>query len=226
MSLVDILFPKRCLGCSKSGTYLCENCIASSRFARQICAECGRPSIDGITHSKCKRALSLDGVVSVWVYEGAIRKSIISLKYKFASEIAKELALHIARFLRETFNALPTEAVLTPIPLHRLRKNWRGFNQSEEIAKYTSLLMDWDYQDGVLVRQKSTRAQIELGGKERRENVFGAFCFDSRFKRLVEDRRSFILFDDVITTGATLKEAGKVLKRNGAKTVWGLTIAR
>ena len=87
MSLVDLFFPKKCLSCAKGGRYICEACLNKVKRARQICIECERPSIDGMTHTKCKRPWGLDACFSIWVYEGVIRKAFIKLKYKFAFAI-------------------------------------------------------------------------------------------------------------------------------------------
>lgn len=77
-----------------------------------------------------------------------------------------------------------------------------------------------------LKRVKKTRPQVGLDKEARKENIKGAFDLNQNHKSLIIDNPSFIIFDDVWTSGETLKEATKVLKRNGAKKVWGLTLAR
>lgn len=223
MNLINFLFPKECLGCKREGVYLCQSCIRKSRFARQSCIECGKPSIDGLTHTVCKKHLSLDGIVSVWVYEKVIREAIITLKYRFAYEIAKDLSIFVSKYLERNIHALPKKAVLTPLPLHKFRQNWRGFNQSACIARFIAEHMNWEYQENVVVRKKGSRPQTNLKRGERKKNVFRIFFLNPDHFRLKTD---YIIFDDVITTGATLKEVGKVIKKGGAKAVWGLTIAR
>ncbi len=219
MSLVDLIFPKKCLGCGKANTYLCKECIEKARKEGFFCPYCERFSIDGKTHFQCRREYGLDGLTSIWRYEGVIRKAILGLKYKFAMEIAKELAeASIPQLNRSYFKGY----ILVPIPLHWHRANWRGFNQAEEIGKILAKEMGWKFIPDLLIRKKSTTPQTELKGKERRKNTMDAFILNRKYKT----RGKILLFDDVITTGSTMKEAAKVLKKEGAEKVWGLTIAR
>ena len=224
--ILDLLFPVKCLQCGKSGKYICTNCLGKVGKAKQICVECERSAIDGMVHIKCKTPWGLDGCTAIWNYSGVVRKALIKLKYKFAYEIAGELAGNAARFLKTEVTALPKDCLLTVVPLHKKRERWRGFNQIEEIGKLVCKKMNWKFVPNILIRKKHVQPQVELKGKERRSNVLGVFEFNSSFKSLVYSHQSLVIFDDVLTTGATIREASKVLKRNSAKTVWGLTIAK
>jgi ComF family protein len=157
-----------------------------------------------------------------------IRKSLINLKYKFAYEIAKELADYAVLFLSKKDFALPKKTILIPIPLHRLRKNWRGFNQVKKIGELVSQKMSWKYLPDLLVRKTIKRPQTELKRNERTRNIQGVFSLNPKYNNpnILSTNYHLLIFDDVFTTGATIKEAGKVLKRNGAKQVWGLSVAR
>lgn len=223
MGLIDLIFPRICFGCGRAGRYICDNCLRKLKITKPICPECERPSIDGLTHVKCKRAQGLDGLTSIWLYEGAVRKAIISLKYKFAYEIAKELSSYAASLLLKM--NFERRAVLVPVPIHRLRENWRGFNQAGELGKLIAENLDWKFSPDLLVRKGLSRPQTGLKGVERQKNIRGVFVVNPHYSSFII-HNSFILFDDVWTTGSTLKEAAKVLKRNGAIWVWGLTIAR
>ncbi|MGB6839061.1 MAG: hypothetical protein WBD86_01440 [Microgenomates group bacterium] len=144
------------------------------------------------------------------------------MKYKFASQIAQELASYAADEILKNRHFLPKNALLVPIPLYWQRKNWRGFNQAEEIGKIMSKKLGWDFNKNLLIRKTSTKPQVELRGKERKQNIRGVFKLNKPLDKI----KPIILFDDVWTTGSTIKEAAKVLKRNRAKTVWALTITR
>jgi len=178
-----------------------------------------------MTHVRCKRPWGLDGLVFLWPYEGVVRKALLKLKYKFALEVARELAKHTVNTLKERKVALPLQSSFVPIPLYWLRKNWRGFNQVEEVGKLVTKSMNWDFQPDLLVRKRLKRPQTDLKKDERTKNVQGVFSVKHHNSSFVIPD-SIILFDDILTTGATINEAAKVLKRNKVKQVWGLTIAR
>jgi ComF family protein len=226
VAFADFLFPKRCLACGKNGAYICPSCLYSLIAPKPVCFRCRRPSIDGMTHLGCKKKFDPDGLSSLWPYTGVIRRGIIALKYKFGLEIARELANYAGTELEKRKVFLGKNLVLAPVPIHRLRGNWRGFNQTEEVGRLLAQKMGWGFSPNLLIRKKAVRPQTELRGKERLKNIKGVFSLNPNYKLRITNYQSLILFDDVLTTGATLKEATKVLKRGGAGVVWGLTIAR
>lgn len=223
MPLIDLVFPKVCVGCGQTGSYLCINCIKKAPLAKRVCIECGKLSIDGFTHSKCKKIRSLDGVVSIWKYDGVIKKSLLKLKFRYVNSISQEIAKYSSFYLKRTVTSLPKSAFLLPIPLYRTRKNFRGFNQTEEVGKLIAKSMGWGYQEGLLIRIKKAKIQSELNKKERIKNIKEVFSVNTKY--LIHNT-TYILFDDVCTTGSTLKEACRILNINGVKNVWGLTIAK
>lgn len=227
MGLTDLLFPRACLICGKGKKYICANCMGKVDRCKSICPICGRPSIDGLTHVKCSKPWSLDGLTSAWTYEGVIRRAIIKLKYKFAYEIAEEIVENFTPLIK-SFYLLNnfSDVLLIPVPSHRLRKNWRGFNQTELIGKMVAKKMGWKFNSKVLFRKKNVVPQINLRAKDRVENVRGIFGLRKEGEISLSSHKETILFDDVWTTGSTMKEAGKVLKRNGFKKVWALTLSR
>jgi ComF family protein len=222
MSLVDILFPKSCLSCKKSGKYLCVRCVKKVPLPKLICPACDKASIDGMTHHNCLTPWGLDGIASLWRYQGIVRLAITSLKYKYATEIAKDLNPYIKQ--RALKVILPKESILVPVPLSQRRKNWRGFNQVEEIGKRVAVELGYKFAPH-LIQRMPARPQTGLEREARLKNVKGIFRLNPKYKSLKNINKTFLIIDDVYTTGATLKEIGKVLKRKGAKKVWGLTIA-
>ena len=227
MNILDLLFPKTCLGCGRSGNYICSDCVAKVRLAQPICAYCERASIDGLTHVKCQKKFGLDGLISIWEYEGVIRKAILALKYKYATEIASLLnGLIVERLKNPDSRYILSDSIcLIPIPLHWHRQNVRGFNQSAEVGKSISEAMNWKFMSDLLIKKQQTISQVELKGDDRRQNLHGVFSVNPHCS-LFTIHSSLVIFDDVFTTGSTLKEAAKVLKRAGVEKVWGLTIAR
>lgn len=145
------------------------------------------------------------------------------MKYKFAFDIAANLAQLASKRL-ETEQPFAKKTLLLPIPTHPVRRNWRGFNQSEEVGKLLAQAMGWDYEPNLLVKKRTTVAQTELKRQARLNNLQNVFSLnpEKRFPK----KTFFLLFDDIWTTGSTLKEACKVLKKAGADKVWGLTLAK
>jgi len=218
------------LGCGKAGSYFCPDCLDLVLLKdKQICPVCGKGAFGGLTHQGCRRPFGLDGLTSIFAYKGVVAEAIKKLKYKFVRDLAEELVELFLSFCGENkifseFCRLPN-VVLTPVPLHPQRLHWRGFNQAELLGKLIAKSLGIKFIPDLLIRVKNTRPQVELDKARRRVNIHGVFKKNPNSQFAI--RNSLILiFDDVWTTGATLKEAGKVLKRNGARKVWGLTIAR
>jgi len=230
MSILDFLFPKKCLGCSKVGGYFCSDCLnLVSLDPERICPVCERPSIGGQTHPGCLTSTSLDGLTSIFAYKGIIKKGIGKLKYRFVSDLASDLVEIFLASCGEdkTFSdfCLEKHPVLVPIPLHPKREKWRGFNQSALLGKMIAKNLNLDFVPDLLRRTKNTKSQIKLSEKERKLNIKDAFGISPNYQLPITNY-SILLFDDVWTSGATLKEAARILKRAGAKKVWGLTLAR
>lgn len=225
--LFDFLFPKRCVGCLKKGAYFCESCLKEVKEAPSFCPVCGEPSIDGVTHFKCLKKFSLDGVVCVWLYRGVIRKGILALKYKFVFDLASDLvSLSLLKLKKDYSLNSFKNVLLVPVPLSRKRLKWRGFNQTQLIGRMIASYFGFKFSSNLLLRKKFVRPQVELEKKERRKNIKGAFTINSQFRKVLSDNLQVLIFDDVYTTGSTLKEACRVLKRNGFKNVWGLVLAK
>lgn len=199
MDILNLIFPKTCLECGKEGKYICGDCLA-----------------------KVRKYGSYQGTFSIFRYGGVIRKAIIALKYKYSTEIAKELADICVKNLKSM--NLTKSYLLIPIPLHRHRQNVRGFNQAEEVGKLVAKGMNWKYEPNLLNKKISTKPQVGLKSSARRENLKDVFTVSANVS--VSKNSKVILFDDVFTTGSTLGEATKVLKQAGIKEVLGLTIAR
>lgn len=225
MGILDLVFPKNCLGCGREGKYICENCLFKVRVLKPACPYCEKASIDGFTHVKCRKKYGLDGLTSIWKYEGVIKKAILALKFKYSTEVGLELSKSLISALQSQYTKyyIPHTGFLVPVPLHWQRENVRGFNQSVEIGKLLAKEMNWKFMPDLLTKNKPTTSQVELSVEERKRNLKGVFFLNTKYRILDTE---YIIFDDVFTTGSTLHEAAKVLKHAGAEKVWGLTIAR
>ncbi|KKQ08900.1 hypothetical protein A3E66_04725 [Candidatus Daviesbacteria bacterium RIFCSPHIGHO2_12_FULL_37_16] len=230
--LLDFLYPKKCVNCKKVGEYLCSNCQLDLKQGDLVCPTCERLSIGGITHPVCRRKYALDGLWSLGIYQNPLRISIQKLKYKWVTALAESLINITLEYWAKNPPILldyikkdrGNSWTIVPVPLHWTRKNWRGFNQSELLAKLLSKKLGLNHQDA-LIRTKKTKPQVKLKSYDRRMNIKNAFSLSpSMNNELITN--NILLIDDVWTTGATLKECTYVLKKGGAKTVWALTLAR
>lgn len=158
--------------------------------------------------------------IAVGIYEGTLSEAIHILKYQKKQAMAKHLNAMITDAL---FQRLTDSDIVIPVPLHKKRLNERGFNQSLLIAHYASQRLNIPLCIDGLQRVRWTRPQIELTRDERLKNVKGAFATGAGFK---PEGKKIILVDDVYTTGATVNECAKVLKKGGAKEVVVFTLAR
>jgi len=223
VALIDLIFPRYCLECRKQGAYICANCLEKVRKASFVCPFCKSFSYGGIAHPSCRSNTELTRSVAIWRYEGVVRKAILALKYKFASDVAAELVTLASANLNgvEVFN----HSDLVPIPLYLDRLRWRGFNQAELLGKMLAQNLNLRFEPTLLVRTRSTTPQASLHKRERLRNMRGVFAVNEDLKVYIKGKR-IVLFDDVWTTGATFEEAAKELLKNGAMDVSGLAIAR
>jgi competence protein ComFC len=210
VNILDFIFPKKCLECKKPGRYLCEGCL--NKIPPPYC----NPHI--------LRNAGIQKLVCLFPYKGVVRKAILALKYKFASDIAQELSLVSLRKIKDMKVKFPKKAVLVPIPLHPKRQNWRGFNQSEVVGKKIAKGMNWYFVPDLLQKTVNTKSQTELKREERIKSPKESFQVNIKYKKAL--KYPIILFDDVYTTGSTLMEAAKELRKEGVKQVWGLAIAK
>ncbi len=232
MSLLDLIFPKKCISCKKPGDYICTNCFTYLSFNdNSICLVCNKNSINGLTHPGCVGKYTIDGSFSSLSYNPIAKKLIYRFKYKpflldlqsLLSELFYE-GLIQNETLAKTIEQFSNKAIiLVPIPLHSSKLRKRGYNQAEILAKGLSERLGISCND-VLIRNKNTKTQFKLGQKERKDNIKGAFELKPNIS--VTHYSTILLVDDILTSGSTLLECANVLRRAGAKAVFGLTLAR
>jgi len=224
MFLKDLLFPKFCLSCNKIGTYLCPKCQNKLEyFAYDTCLYCGKKSLYGVTHPGCQQKFGIDGFLTVFKYNETLKRIIKAFKYRRALAVWEEFSLLIKPNKLIKLNNWPKANFIQPIPLHTNKLKDRGFNQAEIITNYFNGYLRLEI-GNVLLRKKETKPQAQITTKrKRRLNISGAFTIN---KKINIKNTIIILVDDLLTTGDTIKEAGKVLKKNGALLVFALTLAR
>ena len=186
MAILDWIYPKKCLGCQRSGRY--------------FCLECQR----GIG----RRGESLE-------YQGIVRRAIKEIKYRGTYDLVGELV--------EIWKPkMPEEDILmSSVPMWTEKKRMRGYNQAELIAKEVARRWGIEYIE-TLVRNRETEPMYGLKKGERLENVKDAFVLNPK---LEIRNKTLILIDDVWTSGATMMECTRVLKRAGWKKVIPMALA-
>ena len=160
-------------------------------------------------------------------YDGGLRELIHLLKYNYVRPAASVLGRMLAEALLKLEPEFGAEPVLViPVPLYKRKRRERGFNQAELIARCavkSSAGGRVRLATGVLLRTRETQSQIGLTSHQRRENMRGAFAVAGAAE---VTGREVVLVDDVYTTGTTVTECAKVLRRAGAAKVWVATVAR
>ena len=221
-ALLDLLFPRWCLGCGKGGSFICSGCSRTlPQITPPVCPRCGMPRSALAPCPACHdREFAIDGIRSAFRFEGLVRQTVHEFKYRNLRSLSQPLAGMTDDCL--TANHLPGE-VLVPVPLHPKRLRERGYNQSALLAEEIGRLSGLPVASHSLSRTRHTPPQAKTGTvEERRANMKGVFsCRDRSLAG-----RQVILIDDVTTSGATLDACAGALKAAGAASVWGLTLAR
>ena len=237
-SLFAVLFPSDCRIClgplvKISNLPVCEGCLAKlAPLDGLLCRLCGEKLFSGHAQADdgplcglCRRvAPQYRRAVSFGSYDGELRELIHLFKYNgirtASTRLAKSLGQAVAGL------QLPADVVLIPVPLWPGKRQTRGFNQAEAIARAFCRLHasgSIQLETSSLVRTRETASQTGLTRKQRRANMRGAFAVTKAEK---VRGRSILLMDDVMTTGTTVNECARVLLRAGAKEVFVATVAR
>ena len=231
--LPDLIWPPRCAACAKSlapsdsdplRELFCPVCASSVIWVTSpFCPRCGVP-FEGVGEDH----LCLDCLVdpplfrkvgTVFEYGGAVAEALTKLKYASASELARPFANLLAKL---SLGLSSPDAVI-PVPLHTKRLVKRGFNQSALLGRPVARIQGARFSPGLVRRILDTAPQASCTRKARFENIKGAFAVTNPEK--VRGKRILIV-DDVITTGATIREVSKVLMRSKAKSVEVIAVAR
>lgn len=142
--------------------------------------------------------------------------------------MAEPLSEIMALFFKNHINLFPTEdSIIVPVPLHPRRLAWRGFNQSELLARNISKTFGLELDTGLIGRKLHTSPQADIASQDqRKKNVINAFkLLENASSRSLENKK-IILIDDVCTTGSTINECAKILEPLKPAEIWGFVIAR
>ncbi len=213
----DFIYPPVCLTCEQ---------LRTDRSSK-LCSDCWNALTSILsTHLtwqeisvKFDREGVINDILSCYLFEkeGKLQEIVHLLKYSGIKSIGVELGRVIGRCMMQESNFALAE-YLIPVPLHRIKQRERGYNQSEYICKGISELTKIPVHTSLLLRKKYTQSQTQLNLEERKQNVGDAFIIEKKFLSEVEGK-TFILVDDVITTGSTINACARELLAHGATRV-------
>ena len=229
----EILAPFSAAYAGNGNPYICRSCYERLVFRKEPgCLKCSRP-VEDETEEYCpdckNKVRYFDQGKALLIHEDSAKKILYDLKYHNRRDHARMLAYEAAERFADTIRVWKPD-VLIPVPLHRKRERKRGFNQAGILAMELGrelfnrdLALQVD--PGFLVRVRSTSAQKELGAKSRKENIRGAFEICYRESQGKYRGKKILLVDDIYTSGATLSECARVLKKAGTRAVFFLTFS-
>ena len=205
--ILDYVYPKICGICGKrifSNSYTCANCLSILK--------CYRERI--ILNNS-----SYDYMLNMYEYTGIIRRLVCKFKFREGKYLAKTFAELIAKKIIQLDLKFD---IIIPVPVSLKRYFERGFNQCEEITKYIGKSLKKEINTDILLKMKNNKRQSILNIDERKNNVLNVYKV--KYSEKIKNK-TILLIDDIYTTGATINECAKMLKKYGAKKVLVITIA-
>lgn len=224
----DLMFPEfKCFACGREAKdldyHLCDNCKESLPFIKGVvCFKCGYPVIDGNDYCDyCRsRNYDFDEARAVFEYDASTRGTILGIKYSNQKYLAKIFARLMLDVLNE-WNVKPD--ILVPVPITDSRRKERGYNQAELIANELANLTGLPVITKIVSRKNDSKIQKGLSMKDRFENMKGAFEVDRRY---ILKFKKVLIIDDVFTTGATVSELSRTIRKTGPDRVYVLTVGK
>lgn len=215
--LLNAVYPKHCVVCGVEGNWVCASCHTGLDFDQStLCRICKKAGRGGICKD-CAQYTGVNSVLSLYPYTNETVRSVIkAAKYTGSFDILKELSPLWREYVISKLNPRHRYTA-TYIPQHREKLLERGYNQSQLLCKL--LFEDIVPVKNLLIKKFQTEAQAEKSRSARRKNIQDSIV------ALAEVPENLILVDDVITTGATVREAAKALRTSGAKKIVVVTIA-
>lgn len=212
-SVLNIFYPSFCIRCEielqKHEKLLCEDCW-------QRLPQLNEESEKGADlKRKYRERIYFSHALSVWPADAHLLTIIHHLKYQNFKALAKKIGIFMAEKIKRS-GIITCQALLIPVPLHKTRVRERGYNQSELLCKVIAAETGIGYDANILQRIRYTKSQTKLDAANRSVNVKNAFKVSQRDRI---SKKTILLIDDVITTGATINACAKELIRNGAKEV-------
>lgn len=229
--LASAAFPHFCVVCGREGLVLCASCrphAISPLRGIFVCPGCGVATPLGARCGRraCAAGGGIDGLMAAAPYAHPVLRELLRLyKYERVAEAGEAVRVAFAGFARDhvaALRAVSAYAIIVPVPMHPFREALRGFNQADELADAVARVAGRPLASGLLRRRLRLRAQANLPAGRRRANALGSVALSGR----MHNGATFVLVDDVVTTGATLDACAAALKAAGAGEVWAVTFLR
>lgn len=220
-----VLYPQTCCFCGKiCGSDICHECEKEIEYiSKPVCDKCGKPITYGegqLCFDCSKQPMFYEQGRSLWLHKGPVKQGIYQFKYHNRRYYGLYYADELYRCHEETIRQWGIDVII-PVPLHRKRKRKRGYNQAEIVARQLGKRMGILVDTRAVVRSKYTTAQKELSHSERKQNVRDAF----EVVRMKEKVKNILIIDDIYTTGSTINELSRILRKKGDFRVFFLTIS-
>ncbi|MHB1687580.1 MAG: ComF family protein [Ignavibacteriaceae bacterium] len=218
--IFDFFLPRFCASCKTKllagENVVCYNCLSKIRRADPI-----RIILE--YERKFKESSIISDFYPLYIFEKEkeVQQIIHQLKYNQRFLIGMFLGENLGRAISNTIRQWQIDIVV-PIPLHHLKKAERGYNQSLYIAKGLNKILRIPVNSRIIKRKKFTQSQTTMNLEEREQNIKDAFSIK---KNSGVQNKNILLVDDVITTGATIRECGKLMLNYGANKVYAASIA-
>ena len=240
-TLLESVFPQNltCHACDaelepRSQEVYCDDCMQQLiKIESNVCSKCGKP-IEYVYEQlsdyryKCKECQESFHYFrkhkSYALYEGSIKVSLMKLKYKGDAYQSVQMGRYLAKVLNDDSFESKYDYIV-PVPIHKIRKWQRGYNQSELITAELLKVIKINVPTNLLKRIKHTKKLKAIGREERKFILKDVFVLDRKYQNLVKGKK-ILLIDDIYTTGSTLNACAKVLYESGCEIIDCVTVAR
>lgn len=224
--LKDLITPKKCYSCNKQWHFLCVNCLCKMSNFESICYLCKGKSNNFEIHDNCKKDVYYDKIIILSHYKNkVISKLIKDLKFYNKKDIVEDFWNYLSElfFENEIYKNTDNYIIIFP-PMWFFKKLKRWYNHSEILAKIISKNTNIKLWKGYIKKIKTTRQQSKLSRQDRLLNLNNSFKIkDNKIDNI--DKKTFIIIDDVISTGSTINEISKILKEKWAEKIIWLIVA-
>jgi competence protein ComFC len=201
--MLYFLFPKECLVCFKTGSWLCDKCQKKLVTTLPNCYICKKLSNGYMTHQSCKKTNSLQQVITLWKYNEYSKKLIHNFKYKNRVKVGEFI---FSLFEEKLKNIESKGTLLVPLPSHKSKTLERGFNPTEILSVLIAQRIGLEINNRLIIKKKRNVAQASLKYEQRVENVKNIFEINLNEIQILKKYNQILIVDDIITTGATLDE--------------------